>query len=234
MFSTYKKNANAHILNSVNNNCVKSTTKKSTFSINILFLFRLEIAVEPWMEGLFPALQKFLSVTSNTETHTDCDRLNKQETLENGHMEHINGESSSNVTNSQINGIENVNTNDIISAKLSELTCNGCSSDVLLPLTTTNENSAINQNSSKTLDSKSNSEGMSSSLSSQDESRNANHNDECNLTNECQPSLKSSVPPLSESSVSIPVLPAAYLKVEYQEDKSIVSNLSLRIKSNFI
>ena len=195
-----------------------------------MFLFRLEIAVEPWMEGLFPALQKFLSVTSDTETHTDCERLNKQETLENGHMEHINGESSSNVKNSQ----SNVNTNDVISAKFNELTCNDYSSDLLLPLTTTNENSATNQNSSKTLDSKSNSEGMSSSLSSQDKSRNANHNDECNLTNECQPSLKTSAPPLSESSVSIPVLPAAYLKVEYQEDKSIVSNFSLRIKSNSI
>lgn len=181
----------------------------------------LEIAVEPWMEGLFPALQKFLSVTSNTETHTDCERLNTQETLENGHMEHINGESSSNVKNSQSNGIENVNTNNVISANLSELTCNDCSSDVLLSLTTTNENSAINQNKSKTLDSMTNSGKISSGLSSQNESQNTNHNDECNLTNECQPSLKTSVPPLSESSVSIPVLPAAYLKVQYQEDKSI-------------
>lgn len=185
------------------------------------------------MEGLFPALQKFLSVTSDTETHTDCERLNKQETIENGHVEHINGESSSNVKNSQSNGIENVNTNDVISANLSELTCTDCSSDVLLPLTTTNENSAINQNKSKTLDSINNSDETSSSLSCQNESQNTNHNGECNLTNECQPSLKTSVPPLSESSVSIPVLPAAYLKMEYQEDNSIVSNLSLKDKIYF-
>lgn len=220
----------------------------------------LEIAAEPWMEGLFPAIQKFLSVDINStcydSTETSC-RTNQSESNENGcslhettinQMEngHDKGDSQENrlesksmpglhsyesspallspngitkpvfsldsncdktseVTSSKLNSITNVNNLSSSSSHLGKSDSNTGTDNV-------DCNTHINRTDSSTLITKSKLNLNQNELQTSDKEGG------------CQPSLTTSLPPLSESSVSVPVLSAAYLKLEYLNDETVNLN----------
>lgn len=166
----------------------------------------LEVAVEPWMDGLFPVLQKFLFGTS---IGTLCDRLNKNLS------DCVLTDQSNNSTILQVNG--SVRDKLILTAN-SKITLNSSSS-------TNKENNSkeMNQSEKTCTDNVSNTSKENSSvvpIQPTDEKHISSH-DKHNSNSEFLPSLITSVPPLSESALSIPVLTAEYLNVEYHEDKYV-------------
>lgn len=201
------------------------------------YICRLEIAAEPWMESLFPAIQKFLSVNIHT---TSCDSIDtscrtnqsgsnenrlESKTIPGLHSDesspaltHLNEiikpvsptdsccDKTTEVTSPKLNSLTNVNN---LSSSLLSKSDSDTGTDINIE-----SNTHINRTDNRTLITKS-----KLNLNQQNEIQTLDKG-------ECQPSLTTSLPPLSESSVSVPVLSAAYLKLEYLNDETVVSILN--------
>ncbi|XP_071156703.1 methionine synthase reductase-like isoform X2 [Mytilus edulis] len=192
----------------------------------------LEIAAEPWMESLFPAIQKFLSVNIHT---TSCDSIDtscrtnqsgsnenrlESKTIPGLHSDesspaltHLNEiikpvsptdsccDKTTEVTSPKLNSLTNVNN---LSSSLLSKSDSDTGTDINIE-----SNAHINRTDNRTLITKS-----KLNLNQQNEIQTLDKG-------ECQPSLTTSLPPLSESSVSVPVLSAAYLKLEYLNNETV-------------
>ncbi|VDH92943.1 methionine synthase reductase [Mytilus galloprovincialis] len=203
----------------------------------------LEIAAEPWMESLFPAIQKFLSVnitTSCDSIDTSC-RTNQSGSNENGHYKEEDrqenrlesktipdlhsDDSSPSITslNEIIKPVSPLDNNcdkttEVTSSKLNSRTnVNNLSSSHL------GKSGSISNTDTDNIDSNTNINRTDNSTLITKSKLNINQQSELQTLDKggCQPSLTISLPPLSESSVSVPVLSAAYLKLEYLNDETV-------------
>ncbi|XP_063422616.1 methionine synthase reductase-like [Mytilus trossulus] len=192
----------------------------------------LEIAAEPWMESLFPAIQKFLSVN----IHTDCCDTNEKD---NGHYTEEDSQENrlKSKTKPALHSEESspalTSSNEITKPVSPSDSC--CDKTIEVTLSKLNSLTNVNNLSSSLLG-KSDSNTDTDNIDSDthiNRTENSTHITKSilnlNQQNElqtldkggCQPSLTTSLPPLSESSVSVPVLSAAYLKLEYLNDETV-------------
>ena len=162
----------------------------------VVVVFRLEVVAEPWMEGLWPALRKHLKLDLDDSTLLYSSKSDSN--------------SSDTVDSSMVNGI---NTNN-----LTGLT-NGLSHD--------------QDNDSQSCDNASSVTGQVETISSHllnvtlKEQRLEGANVEAGLSGEStgsvEASLNHSVTPLSESSLTLPLLPPAFIQVHYDKEYKFVS-----------
>ena len=153
----------------------------------------LEQAVEPWIEGLFPALLKFLSSQSSNLP----DSCIKEEVFEiksdsNGVVSDKNEQINSKALNGDFKetGTQDKNMTDSVVAQ----------SDKPDSTPPSNEKKGEAMNGTKGLE---------------------KHFEDLTLTDTDGPSLRKSVPPLCDVAVTVPLLPPAYLSVCYDADQSM-------------
>ncbi|KAJ8311185.1 hypothetical protein KUTeg_011262 [Tegillarca granosa] len=170
----------------------------------------LEVVVEPWMDGLFPVLQRFLGLTPHDSESSLANMDNK---CLNGHVKSNSTSddlknTDSVITNDSINISDVINTNEINSSQLKQ------------------EISKVDQNLAKSNGEinktyKSYSEAMTNGS---DKSIDLIDADKVPLSVEShkqEASLGTSIPPLSESSLNLPALPPAFLHIEFLPEESL-------------
>lgn len=173
----------------------------------------LEVVVEPWMDGLFPVLQRFLGLTPHDSESSLANMDNK---CLNGHVKSNSTSddlknTDSVITNDSINISDVINTNEINSSQLKQ------------------EISKVDQNCAKSNGEinktyKSYSEAMTNGS---DKSIDLIDADKVPLSVEShkqEASLGTSIPPLSESSLNLPALPPAFLHIEFLPEESLDVN----------
>lgn len=193
--------------------------------------------MEPWIDGLFPALQKFLNVSESQNVSMG----NSGDCGTNGHCTSsielgINGSKMSPAENG-----DSIQTDTDITHTVSEKSVIESSNDQSrsngLSTSLTNNNGDSNSedctvskviedsklNLSKNLSNGSQSNNILEANSSQNAIQPDNTKESDTESCVHQPSLTVSVPPLSESALSLPVMPAEYLKCTFCDEKPVAS-----------
>lgn len=161
----------------------------------------LEQVVEPWIEGLFPALLKFLSLNCPDLSGTS----QKEEICE-------------------------------IEVERSHLYKDGESSDKKSETRTTESNGHLKEKESpakNTTDStEPNSDKFESKSSTISDGKGLNetedlvkHTEDITLEESTEPSLRKSISPLCDAAVTVPLLPAAYLSINFDIDQDMKPSL---------
>jgi hypothetical protein len=209
----------------------------------------LEVAVEPWLDGLLTALKIFLHVPDVTARIED---YNDSITCNNGPMKILNSNSDTSSVNEKDTSESDLNSKPINQCKQctsqcdcdnlsrttehSDLTqflhstsatpCSDTDTVVVSPSTMTSQ-ALISDASAMKQCSDTGPEVVSPAIMTlQQGALNQSTNSviqDSSSENSVVPSLRVSVPPLSESSLSVPVLPQPFLNVRFHQEQTAVS-----------
>lgn len=158
----------------------------------------LEQVVEPWIEGLFPALLKFLSLNcpdlSGSSQKEECCEIEVERSSFDEDRESSDRKSGTRIAES--NGHEKENESPAKN-------------------TTDSAEPSNVKYESKTSSGISDREGMNGTEDL------VKHIEDISLTDLTEPSLRKSVAPLCDAAVTVPLLPAAYLSVNFDSDQDV-------------
>ncbi|KAK3105641.1 hypothetical protein FSP39_002493 [Pinctada imbricata] len=221
----------------------------------------LEVAVEPWIEGLWPALREFFSEkpsrTENTcqisSSTSHCDDISDQTTsaklsLNSGVKESNTRSVSNGTTNGKENGCDsNVNRAEHDGILQVNGNTNSNADDSLISdiLPSHQQNGSSNGVTSTNIDSTSAAKDQNvnaakvESLQTDDTWATSNGTDSVNKIDKdaevtiTTSDLRTSVPPLCDASLSVPVLPQPFLKLSFSPDDRVdLPNLPYQNGSN--
>ncbi|XP_045209128.2 methionine synthase reductase-like [Mercenaria mercenaria] len=189
----------------------------------------LEVAVEPWLDGLWSALKRFLKLpgaehgggdadaimTENKEMINGDSRLNGSTVIENGNK-------SRSADTQSVHSISNtipVLTKDLTNGNNQNNLNNSNSAESSVPVCDINQSDC--NNSSSHLEQTSSSEKHTDLLVKTLNGTKDNKSNESSMEEKTEASVKVSLPPLSESTLTVPLLPPPFLKIEYNQEQSI-------------
>ena len=195
----------------------------------VYFHFRLEIAVEPWIEGLWAPLKEEVERLQDLESN-NCD-IGASHVMQNGS---VNGDIILTRTDSDnvVKGSDSDKVSDINNKPKNSGLKPGVATDSAdfteekgsdTSHTKGNDSTTVSlralENGPDQVDSKPKLELTSNTSSTSQTTAKQNKSTE-NVDGE---SLTTSVPPLSESALNLPTLPPAYTKMSFHSEESVVS-----------